>query len=239
MSDGHIGALQQRSRFTGISALASLLNRHRYILLPDFRDGDLAMGRFGSRRVSGAALSIVVVMALMAGLPVNSAAETETSTIQPGMYLALFFDLNEGNELQFEITSTVVVYVGVLDSANYNTYSTSGDFSSTLFITSSASTDIQGDIEAPSDGRYYLIVENTASSSSAFVTIEYVVKGDGTLSGLASAVIIGGIAGAVGAAIGGAIVYRKRKAQSRAVPPDHPTEGSGETPPSPPSQLQT
>lgn len=232
------GTLQHRDPFAILSGLQLLYSRHRYILLLIYRSGDLEMGWLSKRCAIVAVFSIIVVLALAVGLPVNSTAETETSTILPGMYLALLFDLNEGNELQFEITSTVAVYVGVLDTTNYNSYSTSGDFSSTLFVTSSASTEIQGDIEAPSDGRYYLIVENTASSSSAFVTIEYDIKGDGTLSGLAGAVIMGGIAGAIGAAIGGAIVYRRRKARSATVPPDHPTEGSGEMPPSPPVKPQ-
>ena len=197
------------------------------------------MGWSGNIRVFGAALSTVIALALTAGLPINSAAETKTANIQPDMYLALLFDLNEGNELQFEIASTVAVYVCVLDSANYHDYSTWGDFSSTLFVTTSALAEIEGSIEAPSDGRYYLIVENTASSSPASVIIEYDVKGAGTLSGLADAAILGAIAGGIGAAIGGAIVYRKRKAQSRKVSPDQSAEESGETPLSPPSQPPT
>lgn len=197
------------------------------------------MGQLTKRRTFGATLSIVIAAALMAGLSSHSSAETETATIQPGMYLALFFDLYEGNDLQFEVTSNVGVYVGVLDSANYNSYSTSGDFSSTLYISPSASTKIEGSVEVPSDGRYYLIVENSASSLAASVTVDYDVKGDGiTLSGLASAAIVGGIIGAA-AAVAGAMVYRRRRAKSKEVPPAQQTERIQEMPPMPPSPPPT
>ena len=195
------------------------------------------MGRFGGGHSSRSVLAISIAMAMMAGASVNTSAETETATVQPGMYFALFFDLKEGNVLEFEVTSTVAVYVGILDSTNFNSYSSTGDFSSTLFVTSAAETQTEGSVEAPSDGRYYFIVENSVSSSAASVTIDYEVTGDGlALSGLAIAIIVGGVAGAVGGGIAGVIIHRRRKAKTAAPEPGEQAEGDQEAPPVPPSQ---
>jgi hypothetical protein len=185
------------------------------------------MDRSISGVISSAACVVLVALVFMLGSSTTACAETETATVHPGMFFALFFELSEGVELEFNMTSTVAVYVGVLDSTNYDSYSSTGDYTSTLFVTSSAVYQAEATVEAPADGRYYLIVENSVSSSSASVTIEYEFKGTGfSISGLALAMIVGGVAGA--------IIYRRRK--SRKAVPGQQSGSLQDEPPFPPLQ---
>jgi hypothetical protein len=195
------------------------------------------MGRWIERQGLIVFIACVVASASMIGISARVHADTENETVQPDMFLALFYEMDKGVTLKFSITSSVPIYIYVLDTTNYNSYSSSGTIPSALYRTISPVSSAESSVEAPATGRYYLIMENSASTQTASVTIDYSFEGTGlSLTGLGYAMIIGGIVGIVAFAVVGAMVLKRRKSKQQGQLPGQRDPGQQWQPPMPPPQ---
>jgi flagellar basal body-associated protein FliL len=187
---------------------------------------------YSRRLTSVVVLLTAVVIASMTILSAGAAAERETATIQPGTFLALYFEMDEGAELEFTVTSSVAIYVAVLDEDNYQLYSAGDIIPSFLFLTNFPDTSVSETVEAPEDGRYYLLMENSASPSAASVTVDYEFHGTGSLL---LSLVVGAVVAVVVAVVVG-MIMKKRKAQPQAPAetPIAPAQDELTGPPSPP-----
>ncbi len=159
-------------------------------------------------------MATTIVLAPMMALPGDVVAESDSTIIPADGFYAIVFEMSEGVELEFNVTSDVAIYIAVLDDDTYQAYAAGGTVSTWLYITTSAVTTAEANVEAPEDGEYYLLMENSESSSPASVTVDYEFHGTGiSLGGLAYAMIIGGVVGAVVAAVVAAAIMKKRKAR--------------------------
>jgi len=157
------------------------------------------MGSLSGKRGSIVFVACLVALASAIGTSANVQADTETETVLPGMYLALFYEMDKGVTINFNVSSTVPIYVYFLDKTNYDSYSALGTIPSALFRTLAPVATAESSVEAPADGRYYLIMENPSTASqTASVTIEYSFGGTGlSLIGLLIVLAIGVIIGLV------------------------------------------
>ncbi len=162
------------------------------------------------RRICSVALLVIaIVSASMASLPDSVAADRETATIQPGTFLALYFEMDKGVGLEFTVTSNVAILVAVLNEDDHQLYSDGEAVSAPLLVTSAPATYVTATVEAPVDGMYYVIVQNT-DPAAASVVIDYEIHAG---NGLLYTLIAGGLIGAaVGLVI--AMVVKRRKSQS-------------------------
>lgn len=192
------------------------------------------MNRLIGRRLPIVAFVCLVASVSIVGMSITVRADTETATIQPMSYYALFFQMDEGVGLKFTVTSTVPIYVAVLDTTNYNSYSSTGTITTSLFLTSTAVTSAASTVAAPTTGRYYLVMENSASAQAASVTVDYSFEGTGvSLSGLAIVGVIGAVA-AVVVVIVVLMLKKKRGAGPLAQQPVQPMDTTQWQPPTPP-----
>jgi len=162
------------------------------------------------RRICSVALLVIaVVSASMTVLPGSVAADRETATIQPGTFVALYFEMDKGVGLEFTVTSNVAILVAVLDEDDYQSYSDGEAVSSPLLVTSAPVTSVSATVEAPEDGMYYIIMQNE-DPAAASVTVDYELHAGNELL---YTLIIGGVVGAVVGLII-AMVVKRRKSQS-------------------------
>lgn len=189
------------------------------------------MGFLLGRRGLIVTIACVVALASALGASARAQADTETETVLPGMYLALFYAMDDGVTLDFNVTSNVPVYVYVLDKANYDSYSVLGTIPSALYRTLSPVTVADSSVEAPADGKYYLIIENSASTQTASVTIEYSFGGTGMSAGVLIAIMVAAIIVIV--VVVAIVMVRKKKQQAQ---PPVQQMGQQYPPPMPPPQ---
>ncbi len=182
------------------------------------------------RTLPAVAMLTAVMIASMTVLSTGAAADRETATIQSGTYLALYFDIDEGAEFEFTVTSTVEIYVAMLDDDNYQLYAAGADINAFLFLTNSPVTSVSSTVEVPEDGRYYLVIENSESQSAASVTIDYELHGSIIpLLLLVIVIVIGGV-------VGGIVMMRRNKAKAAAQQQPAPRQDELTKPPNPPMQ---
>jgi hypothetical protein len=148
----------------------------------------------------------------------NVKADTHNANIPPGLYLYLIMQMGAGVQLDFTVTSSAYVDVYVFDETNYNQYIIDGTYSSALFTSTQVMT-VSDSVTAQTQGKYYVIVANLNSNTTAIVAVDYQFIGPSPsgLSGLITAVLIGAILGGVAGGIGYFIRNSRKKKQ---IPPE-------------------
>ena len=148
-------------------------------------------------------LAVVGIAVLaVAGIPQSFETEVESGSdkAEVGEYFYYMFDVEEGTRLEFSFSADTPLNFAVLDSENYEIFSTTNESIETIYLRKDTDSGLFA-FETPKADKFYFIIDNIEADASASWTYTYSVS-----SGRFSAVSWGGAglvaAGAVIAFVG-------------------------------------